>query len=58
VTVSGVLILVTLAVWVAWDVVAYYRGWETESTWVRAVSKRPALPFAAGVLVGHWWFGG
>ena len=55
-TPAGCIILVTLAVWVAFDVAAYLRGWETESTWVRAVSKRPGVPFACGVLAGHWFF--
>jgi hypothetical protein len=58
VTVSGVLILVTLAVWVAWDVVAYLRGWQTESSWVRGLAKRPAIVFAAGMLIDHWFFTG
>jgi len=51
-----VLILVTAAVWLAWDVYAYFTGRETESTVVRGLSRRPAVPFAAGLLCGHWFF--
>lgn len=56
VSVSGVLVLVTIAVWLAWDVVAYFRGWQTESEYVRGLSARPSVPFAFGVLAGHWFF--
>lgn len=52
------LIVVTLAVWIAWDVYAVIVGGidATESDVVRDASQAfEALAFGGGVVAGHWW---
>ena len=62
VTTTNIIIMVTVLVWLVWDIVLYCRRKKDPrvSTISMIITKfswySPALPFAAGFLMGHWFF--
>ena len=56
-TITKLLILVTIAVWVTWDFAAFRRGGydATETATIRRWSRHPLVPFAIGILMGHFF---
>ena len=58
-TVTGILILITFAVWLVWDVYAVIFG-GVPATISAVITDfayySPAWPFIIGGLCGHWFF--
>lgn len=56
------LLIVTCLIWIIWDLVLYVKrqGDDNVSTLSMMITGfswySPALPFAAGVLMGHWFW--
>lgn len=53
---TQVVVLSTIALWIAYDLYAYYTHRPTESDFIRGIAKKPSIPFSFGVLAGHWFF--
>lgn len=60
--ITVVLLISTAVIWIVWDIYLYVRMKDgkqvstlsmilTDFSWYS-----PALPFFAGVLMGHWWW--
>ena len=58
-TATGVIMLAATGGLIVWDIIAVIRG-GTQATISQIVRdqaiKRPMLPFAIGVLCGHWFW--
>ena len=56
-TITKLLILGTIAVWVTWDFRAFKLGGydATETATIRRWSRHPLVPFALGILMGHFF---
>lgn len=53
------LIVLTAALWIVWDIIvaAVWGNEATESvTFLQLGHAHPIIPFAAGVLTGHFWW--
>jgi hypothetical protein len=55
ISITKLLILLTIIVWVVWDFHAHAKGGvaATESGIIRAWARHPLVPFAVGILIGH-----
>jgi len=54
---TAAIMVSTIAALIVWDVYVARKGSATESTIIsRASWKYSTIPFAAGVLIGHWLF--
>ena len=56
-TITKLLILGTVAGWIIWDFSAFKRGGydATETATIRRWSRHPLVPFALGILCGHFF---
>lgn len=57
--ISAALIVVTVAVWVVWDVIAVAVGgaYATESIVIRDwATAHPSLALSVGIIAGHWFW--
>lgn len=54
-TLTRGLVIGTVALWVAWDIVAIVRGGyeASETAQIRRWSRYPMVPFGIGLVVGH-----
>jgi hypothetical protein len=58
-TITQIFILVTIAIWVVWDIVVYskFGNPSTISATVWRYSWHlPSIPLAVGILIGHLFF--
>jgi hypothetical protein len=57
---TGIVILATIGLLLAYDVVVMYRLGEKQSissVITEASLKRPIIPFLFGLVMGHWFWG-